>query len=120
MLGEKVDSRLDKENRQKKMMKTISHKIVGDTVLEQDIQLEGIIVGSTTVSENIKLRLHGDIIGDLWLREGSDVLLYGTVNGNIRNEGGHLEVFGIVKGKIKSLGGTTVIDPKAIIVNGNE
>lgn len=101
-------------------MKTIKHKIMADTVLDEDTLLEGMIVGSTTVSENRKLRLYGDIIGNLSVRKGSDVLLYGTVNGNIKNEGGHLEILGIVNGKIDTLGGTTHIDPNAIILDGNE
>lgn len=40
-------------------MRILRNKIEGDTVLREDTQLYGMIVGSTTVSKGILLELHG-------------------------------------------------------------
>ena len=99
-------------------MNIIRNKIKGDTILNEDTQLHGMIVGLTTVSENVILQLHGMVIGTVIIREGSTVYLHGMVNGSVINKGGHLEVFGIVNGKIIRESGETIVNPKAIVQNG--
>ena len=96
-------------------MKVIRDKIEGDTAINEDTQLHGMIVGLTTVSRNSLLQLHGMIIGDLILEENSTVYLHGMVNGNIINNGGYLEVFGMVNGKVIRKSGETIIDSNAVI-----
>ena len=64
-------------------MKSIRGKIQGDTELTEDVELYGMIVGSTTVSANTVLKLHGMIVGNLLLKRGSSVDLHGMVNGNV-------------------------------------
>jgi len=101
-----------------KHMKVIRDKVEADTVLSEDTQLFGMIVGKTTVSENTLLELHGMIVGDLVLEKGSTVYLHGMVNGNVTNKGGVLRVFGMVNGQIVRQSGQTVVDFKASIRNG--
>lgn len=99
-------------------MKVIWGKVEGDTILNEDTNLHGMIVGSTTVSENTLLQLHGMIVGNLILEKESTVYIYGMVNGNIINKGARLEVFGMVNGKVYREGGETRVDPKAIVRDG--
>jgi len=99
-------------------MKIIKGKIEGVTFLKEDTILHGMIVGSTTISENILLQLHGMVIGNLILKDNSTVYLYGMVIGDVINKGGHLEVFGIINVKVIRESGNTVIDPKAIVRDG--
>lgn len=99
-------------------MKVIRSKVEGNTILSEDTQLHGMIVGSTTVSENILLQMHGMIIGNLILKVDSEVYLHGMVNGDVINKGGYLKVFGIVNGKLIRESGDTVVDPKAIVRDG--
>ena len=99
-------------------MNIIRNKVEGDTVLSEDTQFFGMIVGKTTVSENTLLELHGMIIGDLILEKDSTVYLNGMVNGNVINKGGILHVFGMVNGQIVRQKGQTVVDSKALVRNG--
>ncbi|MEE9166123.1 MAG: hypothetical protein V3U24_01460 [Candidatus Neomarinimicrobiota bacterium] len=64
--------------------------------------------------------MRGEIIGDLTIKKNARVHLYGTVNGDIVNEGGRLKVYGIVGGKITRKGGNTTIDSKAIVLGDIE
>ncbi len=96
-------------------MKVIRNKVEGNTTINEDTQLHGMIVGSTTVSRNCVFQLHGMIVGDLVVEDNSIVYLHGMVNGNVINNGGHLEVFGMVNGKVFREKGETIIDSNATI-----
>jgi len=78
-------------------MKMIYEKIESDVVIEEDTHL------------------HGMIIGNLILKNNSNVYIHGMVNGNIINKDGRLEVFGIVNGRIIKESGITNIHDRAII-----
>ena len=96
-------------------MKVIRNNIEGNTTINEDTQLHGMVVGLTTVSLNSILQLHGMIIGDLILEESSTVYLHGMVNGNVINNGGYLKVFGTVNGKVIRESGETIIDSNSVI-----
>ena len=99
-------------------MKVIRDKIEGDIVIKEDTQVNGVIVGVTTVSENTLLQLNGVIVGDLILKEDSKVFLNGIVNGDVVNKGGYLEIFGIVNGKVVRKKGKITIDSQAKVRDG--
>ena len=99
-------------------MRIINDKIEGDTIINEDTQLNGMIVGKTTVAEGIQLELNGMIVGNVVVEKNSAVYLCGEVVGNVVNEGGRLEVFGIVKGKVLRKDGDTFVDSKAIVRHG--
>lgn len=42
---------------------TIRHKIVGDTTIDEDTELHGMIAGTVTVAEDAILQLHGKVAG---------------------------------------------------------
>jgi len=99
-------------------MRVIDGKIEGGTILTEDTQLNGMIVGVTTVSRNCILHMHGMIVGDLIVEESATVYLNGMVNGNVTNCGGILEVYGTVNGNILRQKGKTFIHPNAAIRGG--
>lgn len=99
-------------------MKLIRDIIEGATNIKEDTQLHGMIVGSTTVSNNALFQLHGKIIGDLILIKDCSVYIHGMVNGDVINKGGCLEIFGTVNGKVIRENGETKIDSKAVIQKG--
>ena len=97
-------------------MRVIENKIEGETIIAEDTELRGMIVGSTVVENGITLQLHGMIVGNLILEKSSLVYLYGAISGDITNKGGYLEIHGFVNGKVIREGGETIIDPKAVIL----
>jgi len=96
-------------------MRIRNDKIEGDTIINEDTQIDGMIVGNTTVAEGIQLKLNGMIVGKLVVAKNSTIQLYGTVDGDVVNEGGRLEVFGTVNGKVFRKDGDTLVDSKAIV-----
>ncbi len=80
-------------------MRVIVDKIEGDTVIDEDTQLNGMIVGKTTVAEGVQLALNGMVVGNLVAKKDSVVYLYGMVVGDVINEGGKLEVRGMITGQ---------------------
>jgi len=92
---------------------TIRHKIVGDTTIDEDTELHGMIAGTVTVAEDTILQLHGKVAGSLILLPRSAAFVHGTVDGNVVNRGGYLEIFGAVTGQVVRQAGTTVIDSMA-------
>lgn len=99
-------------------MITISHKITGETTIDQDTQLTGMIVGKTIVSGSVSMIINGMINGDLILESGSYAYVHGIVNGDIVNNGGNLEIFGTVNGKVIRKDGQTTVDTNAIVRDG--
>lgn len=96
-------------------MRIINDKIEGDTSIKEDTQLNGMIVGKTTVAEGIQLDLHGMIVGNLIVGKSSTVHIFGTIVGDAVNDGGRLEVYGVVNGKIFRNAGDTSVDTRAIV-----
>ena len=99
-------------------MKVITDKIISDTIISEDTQLHGMIIGRITVVEGVIFHLHGMVIGDLMLREKATVYLHGMVNGNVINKGGYLEVFGCINGRLVRESGETIVDTQAIVREG--
>ena len=57
--------------------------------------------------------LHGMITGDLVIEAGATATIHGTVNGVVRNQGGHVEIWGVVDDII----GPATVKDGAIIKN---
>lgn len=62
---------------------TIRHKIVGDTTIDEDTKLHGLIAGTVTVAEDTILQLHGKVAGSLILLPRSAAFVHGTVDAAI-------------------------------------
>lgn len=68
----------------------IFNKIEGDFVVETNTNLYGMIVGSVTVKKGVTFILYGMVIGDL-INYG-ETIVYGTINGQIVNNKGQLQI----------------------------
>ena len=101
-------------------MLIIQERVEGDTNIELDTVLNGIVVGSVTIFPCAKLHVNGMITGNLFLQSDSAVTLNGVVNGDVVNSGGVLAILGIVNGKVERKGGRTDIDKGAIVIRGVE
>lgn len=97
-------------------MKLITDKIEGDITIIEDTNINGMVIGTITVSENVTLIIHGMIIGNIILRKNSTLFHYGFADGNIKNIEADLEVFGTVNGEIITENGKTSIDSNARVI----
>lgn len=80
-------------------MQDFRGKHEGDLILSSDTDVHGMIDGSLIIPSGMLLVLHGMVTG----------------NGEVRNEGAHVEIFGMV-GAVRDLGTTeSKISAKAII-----
>ena len=94
---------------------SIDGNIQGDQVLSKDTSLSGIITGDVIVLSGVNFNIKGMMNGNLEMQSNSIVINSGTVSGDITNNGGNLQIYGIVNGDVIRKGGSTYIDPKAII-----
>lgn len=86
----------------------------GDVVVAEEYHLHGTIKGNVLVQKNGRLHLDGVVDGNVVIESGGMVYLHGTVNGDVTNRG-MLNVAGMVNGVLNDLGGTTHIEPGAVI-----
>ncbi len=96
-------------------MQTIHDKFEGDVFVSEDTTLHGMIVGNVTVQNGVVFDLHGMLIGDLIAKMKSCIYIRGTLNGDIYNHEGSIDIYGIVNGAIIYDSGNITIDPKAVI-----
>ena len=75
----------------------IIQKASGNVELTFDTQVNSLNADKVVVYENISARLFGDIHKLLVLKKGSQVFLHGRILGDVKNEGGELNVFEIDK-----------------------
>lgn len=91
-------------------MRTVNDKIEGDVNLLEDLQLNGLITGSVTVTSGVNFHLNGMVSKNVRLEPGSNAVINGTVSGELRNEGGTVTIGGVVGILVKIAGTTTVRD----------
>jgi hypothetical protein len=70
-------------------------------VLNDDLEMHGLVAGHTTLASGARLVLHGMIAGDLRVEDGAEVDLFGVVSGSIFNRGS-VRVTGVVRGILAS------------------
>ena len=89
-------------------------QIEGNLTLSEDFVLWGTVTGNVTVRQNVLFELHGVINGFLYIEPGAEVRLFGTVNGDIHNQG-NLHVAGSVNGVITDDGQPISYEPGALV-----
>ena len=99
-------------------MRVVRRKIVGDQTFTSDTQLFGMVTGSAAVASGVHLEMLGMVCRSLTVRRGSTVELRGTVIGDVINDGGHIAIHGVVEGRVLCNGGTTSVDPNAVVKGG--
>ncbi|GAB2715227.1 hypothetical protein GCM10027038_12130 [Arthrobacter bambusae] len=80
-----------------KLMRTETGKIESQTVLAEDLHLQGMWVGNCTVEVGARLELHGLVTGNLIVEEGAESVVHGTVAGDVVGHG-YTEINGTVGG----------------------
>ena len=89
-------------------------QLEGDLTLSNDFVLRGTLTGNVTVRQNVLFELHGVVNGFHYVEPGAEVRLFGTVNGDIHNQG-NLHVAGTVHGVITDDGQRISYDPGALV-----
>jgi cytoskeletal protein CcmA (bactofilin family) len=69
--------------------------------LKRSTHLSGQVDANIVVGLGINVQLHGVVMGDVTLHEGSELVIHGKVEGNVSNLGGILVIFGEVMGEVK-------------------
>ncbi|NTJ63088.1 hypothetical protein G6M50_07760 [Agrobacterium rhizogenes] len=83
-------------------MERLDARIDGSIRLDRDVRFYGLITGSLTVPKGRICELHGTISHDLIVEPGATAVVYGTVAGLLRNQGGDVRVFGSVGSVVDS------------------
>lgn len=93
----------------------LSNKYDGPLKVENNVVLNGLVVGSVTVLQNGYFEMHGTVTNDLIVQPGAMAKIFGTVVGTVINYGGSVEVRGMV-GSISDRGDSqTVVYPEAVV-----
>ena len=95
-------------------MRKQAGKTQGDLVLDDDVELVGVVTGTVIVKAGATAQLRGLIVGCLVVESGAVVGLRGMVCGDVRNHG-ELRVHGTIGGRLLKLEGTAVVEPDAYI-----
>ena len=88
-------------------------KIEHDFVLDGDLQLYGMAVGSVTVPVGTRLDLYG--MARTVIVDGGDCSIQGTVTGDVSLLDGNLVVAGMINGTLHDPTGSAVIEPGAVV-----
>src|SRR5476649_3003388 len=59
----------------------------GDLRLENDLDFCGLVTGTVTVPPGLRLRLYGQICGDLIVQKDGQASIYGSISGVVQNQG---------------------------------
>jgi len=97
------------------IMRVENRKIEGDIKINEEVTMNGTINGSAIVLKGGLLVLNGIVNQDLILESDSKAQVFGSVNGNIYNKGGELEIHGTIMGTIHKEAGIIVIYPESNI-----
>lgn len=78
----------------------ITNKISDDLVVEEDIRLNGMVVGSAIVRPGKVLIINGTVLGNVVIEQNAEVELNGTVHGDVYNQGGRFHKRGVLSGTV--------------------
>ena len=93
---------------------TIQYGRVEETLeLSERYTLHGTTTESIFVLEGGILALHGVCEGDVVVESEGEAYIYGTVEGNVANQGGHVEIYGTVEGTVQKTDQDTTIHESA-------
>lgn len=96
-------------------MRVENGQITGDVTITDAVTQKGQITGKTTVESGGELLLYGMCANGLTVKKDGRAVIYGTVNGNVLNDGGYLEILGMVNGHVRTPSGETKVHVDAVI-----
>lgn len=85
----------------KKIMKTILGNITGKLIISEDTDLRATVLGDVEVCNGIRLRIYGDVTGNVLAGKNSICQVFGIIHGNLTCHG-HMELRGEVTGIVTS------------------
>lgn len=98
-------------------MKSFKGMHDADFHVDSDISIYGMITGSLVVDGCYIVNLFGMVCSDVIVSNGAKVSINGTVNNDVINNGGDVEIQGAVDGRVFAQSGKTLIN-KGARVNG--
>jgi len=96
-------------------MRTITDTIGGDATIRDAVTLQGMVVGDVVVVAGGYLDLYGTCCRNLKIEKDGVVNLYGTVSGDVTNDGGRLDVHGVINGQLVEIAGHTRVQSGASV-----
>ncbi|MCI0362686.1 MAG: hypothetical protein L0219_02325 [Phycisphaerales bacterium] len=90
-------------------------KIPPDLVVDNCLDVQGMVSGCIAVRRGGTLHLHGTCGKDLAVEHGGRANVHGTVAGSVLNQGGSVRIYGVVNKDVFTSAGVTHIDPRAVI-----
>ncbi|QIP19156.1 hypothetical protein HA514_05780 [Enterobacter kobei] len=94
----------------------ITGKHQGNLVLNENLELTGMVCGDLVVSSGFRADVRGMVTGQIIVENDGVLILNGMVSNGLTNNGGIAEIFGYVKGGVNEISGNTIIHPNAKIV----
>jgi hypothetical protein len=73
--------------------KVIEKPVRGNIIITMDTQINDLDALDVTVAENTQARLYGKIRRSLTIKKGASVILHGSLDGAVKNEGGEFRLF---------------------------
>lgn len=92
-----------------------TNKIEGDLIVDDTLDLYGMVTGTITVTRKGQLNLMGICGCDLIVKKRGGAVVTGIVGGHVRNRKGSVTIYGCVHGNVVTTEGATAIDDRAII-----
>lgn len=93
----------------------ITGKHQGDLVLNENLELTGMVCGDLVVSSGFRANVLGTVTGRIVVEKDGLLILDGLVSNGLTNNGGTAKVYGCVEGGINDISGNTIIHPNAKI-----
>lgn len=90
-------------------------KIEDDFHITSELEMHGMFTGNVTVKEGGYLILYGRATKSLYVETGAEVEIPGMVTGDVVNNGGKLSITGSISGQVVENAGETIIAQGASI-----
>lgn len=84
----------------------------------ESVTIRSTITGDVVINEAAELRLLGEVIGTVIVRQGGALILIGRVKGEVRNEGGAVDIFGFA-GRVLDVGAAETYVSRGAIIGGH-
>ena len=89
----------------------------GPLQISEPTVISSTVTGSVTILNDGQLRLTGQVVGDIMIRPGAELVVIGKVRGAVVNEGGAVDIFGFV-GRVDDTGATETMISRGAIIGG--
>lgn len=99
-------------------MQIVHGRLEAPLVVDSALEVRGTVAGPLRVLASGALVLRGVCEGDVVIDSDAQAQIWGIVQGNLINLGGHVCVFGMIEGYVRQVSGQTVVSPDSIVKQG--